>query len=250
MRIKKISSEDTKEFYNNLMHGKNKRSIAGKDNRYNAELLSQKPSVIKYFDGFLLGKISKEDKILDFGCGPGTFSIRLARICKEVVSVDIVESFIESAENSFNNLKLNNVTPIHITSNNVPYPDSYFDSVILMDVVHHLEDIDNVFLEIQRVLKPQGKIIIFEPNKINPIIFLIHYLDPNEQGLIRLGTPIKYTNILNNYSKNIDIFYSGIVLGPQSKIYDFVSYLLNNKYIYRFLGWLNPKIALVCTNDK
>lgn len=247
---KTTSSKDTEEFYNDLMGGKNKRSIAGKDNRYNAEWLSSKPSVLKYFDGFIKNILTKKDKILDFGCGPGTFSIRLSNICSEVVSVDIVESFIKSANDSFNKLNLSNTKAIHIKPNSVPYPDSYFDAVLLMDVVHHLEDINEALNEVSRVLKPNGNIIIYEPNKLNPIIYLIHSMDPNEHGLIRLGTPKKYKTILNKYSRSIRHSYNGIVLGPESKVFDIISAILNLKYVYKIFGWLNPKITVIAKNDK
>ena len=34
------------------------------------------------------------------------------------------------------------------------------------------------------------------PNKLNPLIWLLHLLDPIERGLLRVGTKKKYYNIL------------------------------------------------------
>ena len=88
--------------------------------------------------------------------------------------------------------------------------------------------------------------IIFEPNKLNPLIWLTHLIDKNERGLLNVGTLDKYNKILNNFHlKIIHHRYSGIVIGPSSKIFDLLSSILNYKLIYPILGWFNPKIMLV-----
>lgn len=238
------SSEDTSDFYNRLMRGEEKRGILGKSTRYNPLQLCQKPSVIRYFDGFIKKYITSDDVVLDFGCGPGTFAIRMAGYCKSVVGVDITEEFINEATQSFEVLGLTNATAIHVAPNQLPFQAASFDAIMMMDVIHHLDDIPTSLTEVLRVLKPGGKILIFEPNKLNPLIWLVHYLDKNERGLLALGTPWKYISILRQYSSKIQYQYNGIVIGPQSKVFDLISALINHKLFYPLFGWLNPKIAL------
>ena len=61
-----------------------------------------------------------------------------------------------------------------------------------------------------------------------------------------MGTLDKYNKILNNFHlKIIHHRYSGIVIGPSSKIFDLLSSILNYKLIYPILGWFNPKIMLI-----
>ena len=237
------SSQATADFYNRLMRDEEERGILGKGQRYDPLNLCQKPSVIRYFDGFVRDLIGPEDNVLDFGCGPGTFSIRAARYCNTVTGVDITEEFVRVANDSFAALELSNAKAVRVPPDRLPFEDGSFDALIMVDVIHHLDDIATSMTEAIRVIRPGGKVIVFEPNKLNPLIWLIHYLDKNERGLLALGTPRKYEKILKRYASNIRYRYSGIVIGPQSKGFDLVSGLINQPLIYPFLGWLNPKIA-------
>jgi 2-polyprenyl-3-methyl-5-hydroxy-6-metoxy-1,4-benzoquinol methylase len=44
------------------------------------------------------------------------------------------------------------------------YPDGYFDLVVLCHVLEHLPDPKNTLLEIRRILKPGGKLVVSVPN--------------------------------------------------------------------------------------
>ena len=117
-----------------------------------------------------------------------------------------------------------------------------------MDVIHHLDDIEKNLSEIYRVLKKNGKILIYEPNKLNPLIWITHIIDKNERGLMRVGRFKKYEEIFKKLDLKVEIKeYNGIVIGPSSKILDLISDFLNLKFIYPLLGFLNPKIFLVVT---
>ena len=139
-----------------------------KDTRYNVLKLLNKKEIVKYFDEFIKNYISENDKILDFGCGPGTFSVKLSSMTKnEVYGIDISKKFIEECEILKNTLKINNFYPQHVQSKILPYKDNFFDLILLFDVIHHLEDINENFVEIKRVLKKRGKLVIYEPKKLN-----------------------------------------------------------------------------------
>jgi SAM-dependent methyltransferase len=52
----------------------------------------------------------------------------------------------------------------HGTVDEPHFPDDYFDVVTMWDVIEHLHDPFETLLEIRRILKPGGKLIISTPN--------------------------------------------------------------------------------------
>ena len=68
----------------------------------------------------------KAIKVLDYGCGPGTFSIKLSKMTRnEVHGVDISEAFIDQCNYIKNNLNIK-FLPQHVKNNTLPFDDSYF----------------------------------------------------------------------------------------------------------------------------
>ena len=139
-----------------------------------------------YFDNEVKKIINKDDLILDYGCGPGTFSIKLSKLTnKNVHSVDISKQFLEECE-KVKKYNSDNIKTQLIEGNKLPFNNDYFDKVLLFDVIHHLEEPEIALREIYRVLKKNGKIIIYEPNKLNPLIALMHLIDPIEEVCLNL----------------------------------------------------------------
>ena len=246
--MKKINtSEDTSKFYDDLMKGKSVQTFFTKDSRFNVKKLLEKKNVQIYFDEVVKHYINSNDVILDYGCGPGTFLIKMSKLTKnKLFGVDLSEEFIKECKENIEDLKIQNISVSTVQPEKLPFANEQFDTILLMDVIHHLDDINQNLKEIHRVLKKDGKLIVFEPNKLNPLIWLTHLIDKNERGLLNVGTLDKYNKILNNFHlKIIHHRYSGIVIGPSSKIFDLLSSILNYKLIYPILGWFNPKIMLV-----
>jgi len=243
-KIKVSSSQQTANFYDNLMQGKEKRGILGKDLRYNPTRIFGKESTKKYFVDVISGYISKDDNVLDLGCGPGSFLISTASLCKHITGVDISIEFVTTCNKTIDEMKIDNAKAVHIKPDTLPFEDNSFDALIMVDVIHHLEDIHRTLKEAMRVVKQGGRILIYEPNKLNPLIAITHLLDRNEWGLLRLGTPWIYRKILSSYINIEKISFNGIVIGPQSPIFYITSDILNHSLIRPALGWLNPKMFI------
>jgi len=101
----------------------------------------------------------KTDKILELGCGRGGYlrnvsSILNARIA---VGVDFSKATLPSSEG---------LSPLiyDIEEGDLPFKDETFDVVLLLDVIEHLFDPDNILQEMFRVLKKGGYVIITTPN--------------------------------------------------------------------------------------
>ncbi len=244
-KMKHLSQNQTSEFYDHLVKGDKNRVLLGMSNRYGEGNRIQEKFLKKYFDDAIISEIDHQDQILDFGCGPGIFSARLAKMGGHVVGVDISQEFVNQAKNR---VTLENTEFIHISSSlsDALKTQRKFDVIVLVDVIHHLDNIEVSLKEASIFLKDGGKIIVFEPNLINPVLFALHLLDPNERGLLRVGTRSKYLRIFKDLGCTSEkVEWNGIVIGPASNLFFMISRVLTAKHINRILGWLSPKIFLV-----
>ena len=54
----------------------------------------------------------------------------------------------------------------------LPFPAASLDGVLLSGLVHHLPDPSRCAAEVFRVLKPGGSFVAFDPNRMNPFMYL------------------------------------------------------------------------------
>lgn len=105
-------------------------------------------------------------KILDAGCGPGTYGIMLAQAGNEVVGIEISPGSVQVANRRAIGKGANFMARIGDIEK-LPFEDKYFDICFCGWVLHHFPDIDASVSELARVLKPGGIIAFTEPNESN-----------------------------------------------------------------------------------
>jgi ubiquinone/menaquinone biosynthesis C-methylase UbiE len=115
-------------------------------------------------------QIQPNDSILDVGCGPGTMAL-LAKSDHPTVNVygiDAGEEMIALAQQKATRQGTDIDFRLGLAQE-LPYPDASFDVVMNSLVMHHLpqEVRDQAVVEMYRVLKPGGRLLIveFEPPK-------------------------------------------------------------------------------------
>ena len=107
---------------------------------------------------YLLPHLKPGDRVLDFGCGPGTISVGLARAVEpgELHGVDMEESQIEMARAAAKAGGHANAT-FHVGDvTALPFEDNFFDAAHCHAVLMHVPDTRAVLAEVKRVLKPGG----------------------------------------------------------------------------------------------
>ena len=103
----------------------------------------------------------KNKKVLDVGCGVGMFMNRFKKLGAEVYGIDIDKEKVKMAKKKFKNV-------YNAPAEKLPFQKETFDLVWLHEVIEHVEDEKQTICEASRVLKPNGKLVIFAPNKLWP----------------------------------------------------------------------------------
>jgi len=98
------------------------------------------------------------NKVLDIGCGDGKGLFKLKEDGWETYGVEISPLAAERAHEKYG---LNIFTGI---VEDAQYEDEFFDLIILNHVLEHLSDPKTTLIEINRILKNEGKLIISIPN--------------------------------------------------------------------------------------
>ena len=117
--------------------------------------------------------IKAGDRVLDFGCGPGSYIVPLSKLVGpegKIYALDINPLAIKMVRQIANRNQLENVIAIHSDSV-TGFPDNYFDVILLYDVFHHLERPDAVLKDLHRLLKPEG-ILSFSDHHLKEAQFL------------------------------------------------------------------------------
>ena len=109
--------------------------------------------------------VGKNKKVLEIGCATGQVARRLAENGCEVVGVELSEESARVAEGYCKSVIVADVSEI----DDLNY-SKYFDFILFMDVLEHLECPLEVLKRLKSCLKDSGSVIVSLPNVANWMI--------------------------------------------------------------------------------
>lgn len=109
----------------------------------------------------LNGRICRH--VLDVGCGPGFFSVLLARLGYEVTAVDYTENMLAEARKNAAHYGVD-IDFRRMDAQKLDFEDGIFDLVISRNVLWNLEQPEQAYREWLRVLQPNGTVMNFDGN--------------------------------------------------------------------------------------
>jgi ubiquinone/menaquinone biosynthesis C-methylase UbiE len=109
------------------------------------------------------------DRLLDVGCGDGTYTRRFADGFKHVTAVDVEPDRLEvfRAETA-GTAAAARIEIRQMPAEHLELDDESFDAVTTIEVLEHVRDLDATLSEIHRVLAPSGRFLITSPNRWFP----------------------------------------------------------------------------------
>ena len=95
------------------------------------------------------------------------------RACSAGIGLDISAKLILLGREKHPGLEL-----IEGDAENLPFDSESMDGVLLSNLVHHFPDPRRLAAEVHRVLKRGGRFAAFDPNRVNPFMWLYRHASP------------------------------------------------------------------------
>ena len=114
---------------------------------------------------------SKGKIFLDYACGNGVESVKVAKYGAElVIGIDISQGSVNNAKALAQKEGVADKCLFFVGDcENTELPNSCIDTVLCAGVLHHM-NLDYVYPELQRIMKPGAKLLAVEALNYNPVI--------------------------------------------------------------------------------
>ena len=142
----------------------------------------------------ILGPYIEEGMIvLDVGCGPGFFSIDVAKMVGKtgrVIASDLQEGMLQKVRDKIQGTELEKRITLQKCEENKIGLSEHVDFVLLFYMVHEVPNVEEFFGEIETILKPGGQVFMVEtPFHVSKKEFENTIKKANEAGLAVVERP-------------------------------------------------------------
>ncbi len=111
--------------------------------------------------------VNQRDTVADLGCGPGYFTIPLAKLLinGKVYALDTSDEMIEACQSRLDQARMGNVEVLKCSEYEFPVSPASIDGLFIAFVVHHPSDRERFLAAAKEMLKPGGWCFILEWHK-------------------------------------------------------------------------------------
>ena len=125
-------------------------------------------NVVDFFRPYIAKRVKKFGikegmTVVDYGCGPGRYTTKLAELVGEsgkVYAIDIHELAIEAVRKKVEKHKLGNIQPVLAKGYDSTLPDGIADVVCAIDIFHGIGEPAEFLKELRRITKEGGTLVI------------------------------------------------------------------------------------------
>jgi ubiquinone/menaquinone biosynthesis C-methylase UbiE len=101
--------------------------------------------------------------VVDYGCGPGRYATRIARLvgpAGRVFAVDIHELALDAVRRKMARERLDNIVPVLAHGYDSGLPDQTADVVCVLDMFFGVNEPTTLLREVHRIIRPDGLLIL------------------------------------------------------------------------------------------
>jgi SAM-dependent methyltransferase len=102
-------------------------------------------------------------RALDIGTGPGFFVLLLSALGHQVTAIDCSNGMLEEAKTNMAKAGFRGDF-FNMNGQQLDFSDAYFDLIVCRNLVWTLQDPAGAYREWRRVLKPGGRLLVFDAN--------------------------------------------------------------------------------------
>lgn len=104
--------------------------------------------------------------VLDIGCGPGFFSVEMAKMVGKsgrVISADLQDGMLQKLSNKIKGTEFEaRITPVKCDKDKINVSDKV-DLILAFFMVHEVPNKDSFFKELKNLLNEHGQFLLIEP---------------------------------------------------------------------------------------